>query len=202
MTILKKNCLQCGKTFNNFIPRIGKYHTGAIAFSKKMYCSIDCRAKSRIGISYSEKSKAKIKKSLITYWKKHTSKMKGKKLDPDYVKRRRESRVYPTEESCPSWKGEKIGYSALHNWVEKKLGRPKICEHCGKDNFPKRYIHWANKSGLYLRELDDWLRLCAKCHRQYDKGQKGAIKKIYGPNRSMRIFQMPNARPRHPRDQL
>jgi len=30
-------------------------------------------------------------------------------------------------------------------------------------------IHWANKSGEYLRDKDDWIRLCCKCHKKYDK---------------------------------
>lgn len=68
----------------------------------------------------------------------------------------------------PQWKGNEVGYRALHIWVESKLGKPSKCEHCNTDGLTQRKIHWANKSGQYLRDLDDWMRLCAKCHKQYD----------------------------------
>ena len=29
------------------------------------------------------------------------------------------------------WKGDKVGYGCLHRWVERQLGKPKKCEHCG-----------------------------------------------------------------------
>lgn len=46
-----------------------------------------------------------------------------------------------------------------------------ICEFC-KGIFYGYKIHWANKTGFYLREKEDWIRLCAKCHRNYDKEQE------------------------------
>jgi hypothetical protein len=66
----------------------------------------------------------------------------------------------------PKWKGNKVGYAPLHQWVIRKLGNPKKCEHCGAVNL-KSY-HWANKSGEYKRDVNDWLRLCVPCHRIYD----------------------------------
>ena len=64
------------------------------------------------------------------------------------------------------WKGAEVGYQALHSWVQRSLGSPKKCEHCGTIE-AKRY-EWANKSHLYKRDLTDWLRLCVKCHDIYD----------------------------------
>ena len=66
------------------------------------------------------------------------------------------------------WKGENVGYRVLHLWVNRHLGKPTQCEHCKKDGLTGRKIHWANKSGKYLRDLSDWLRLCVKCHKIYD----------------------------------
>ena len=43
------------------------------------------------------------------------------------------------------------------------------CEFCHRNNLKGREIHWANKSGNYLRELTDWIRLCVKCHKFFDK---------------------------------
>lgn len=67
------------------------------------------------------------------------------------------------------FQGTRDQYRVLHRWVERKLGKPNKCEHCGKIVLNNRYIHWANKSGLYLRDLTDWIRLCSKCHAKYDK---------------------------------
>lgn len=69
----------------------------------------------------------------------------------------------------PHWKGNNITYRTLHHWVEKCLGKPSTCEHCGKQNLTRHAIHWANKSGKYKRILEDWVRLCVKCHKKYDK---------------------------------
>lgn len=70
-------------------------------------------------------------------------------------------------ESNPRWVGEKVEYRGLHLWVERNLGKPKHCEHCGKNDPTKRY-HWANKSHEYKYDLSDWLRLCVSCHKRYD----------------------------------
>ena len=66
------------------------------------------------------------------------------------------------------WKGDEVGYFALHTWIRKQLGQPDTCEFCGKSGLSNKQIHWANKSREYKRELNDWLRLCAKCHKDYD----------------------------------
>lgn len=71
-------------------------------------------------------------------------------------------------EKNASWKGDEVGYHALHHWVNRHLGKPTKCEHCGKDGLRGKSIHWANKSGKYKRNLKDWLRLCVKCHMKYD----------------------------------
>ena len=65
-----------------------------------------------------------------------------------------------------TYKGDNVGMRALHTWVERKLGKPSKCEHCG-DQDAKRY-EWSNKSWEYKRDLSDWQRLCTKCHMNYD----------------------------------
>lgn len=67
------------------------------------------------------------------------------------------------------WKGNAVGYSALHSWIKRELGNSDTCEYCGKSGFKSKQIHWANKSREYKRNLKDWLRLCAKCHWHYDR---------------------------------
>jgi len=68
----------------------------------------------------------------------------------------------------PNWKGDKVGYSGLHLWVQCQLGKPTKCEHCGKDGLSGRNIHWANINRKYSRKLSEWKRLCASCHKIND----------------------------------
>lgn len=100
-------------------------------------------------------SKERISK-LKTFKKGHIPWNKGKKQ-------------FIPEEKHYEWKGDAVGYVGLHNWVKKHLENPMECEHCGKVGKNNRQIHWANKSHEYKRELTDWIRLCVKCHKSYDK---------------------------------
>lgn len=86
-----------------------------------------------------------------------------------------EHRSFATEfkkGGMPRWKGEKAGYVSKHTWIYKHLGQPRFCEECGNKKLRHRQYHWANISGQYLRDLDDWRRLCAKCHKKFDKDGK------------------------------
>lgn len=96
------------------------------------------------------------KEETKTYIKLHH---KGKHFNPNTE--------FDKEEKHYRWMGDKVGYDGLHRWVAKKLGKPKTCEHCRK-SYPLNYLEWANKSHTYKRQVDDWLRLCRKCHKQYD----------------------------------
>lgn len=69
-----------------------------------------------------------------------------------------------------NWKGDKVGYFALHAWLNRVYGRPFLCEICKTDK--KRVYHWANVSDLYLRDRSDWKRLCVPCHSAFDKNKK------------------------------
>ena len=69
----------------------------------------------------------------------------------------------------PLWKGDNAGIRTIHKWIVRKLGQPTICEKCGIKNLTKQKIHWSNKDHKYKRNLEDWQRLCRKCHKEYDK---------------------------------
>lgn len=72
-------------------------------------------------------------------------------------------------EKHKNWLGDSVNYRDLHAWVVRWKGQPPLCEKCGRDNLYGHNIHWANKDNKYKRILDDYIRLCAKCHKQYDK---------------------------------
>lgn len=68
-------------------------------------------------------------------------------------------------EKAYNWEGDQVSYSGLHKWINRELGKPDICEHCGTQD---KKLDWANKSQEYKRELTDWIRLCRSCHLKYD----------------------------------
>ncbi|MCK5061745.1 hypothetical protein KAR28_04290 [Candidatus Parcubacteria bacterium] len=68
----------------------------------------------------------------------------------------------------PMWKGDDVGYNALHAWINRYLPKPKVCECCKK--IPPYDL--ANKSGKYKRDLSDWEWLCRGCHMTKDGRMK------------------------------
>ena len=87
---------------------------------------------------------------------------------PSNETRKRMSLSHKGKSAWWNWKGEKVGYGALHQWITKRLGNPQTCEFCGKTGLIGRQIHWANIGHIYKRNLTDWIRLCAQCHKKYD----------------------------------
>lgn len=79
----------------------------------------------------------------------------------------RQRQITPKGEDSPLWKGDKVGRVALHQWVQRNLGKPRKCSYCGTTKANK--YDWANKTQLYKRDLSDWLRLCRQCHIRYDR---------------------------------
>lgn len=79
-------------------------------------------------------------------------------------------------EKHSQWRGEKAKYMAKHQWVYRHWGQPSKCEECQSTDKPKTYYQWANISDKYLRDRNDWKRLCALCHSLFDRGKKGILK--------------------------
>ena len=62
------------------------------------------------------------------------------------------------------WKGDNVGYAALHGWVREHKLKPKLCENC---NINKPY-DLANISGEYKRDINDFEWICRNCHMKKD----------------------------------
>lgn len=65
----------------------------------------------------------------------------------------------------PQWKGDKAGYQAIHIWIRKHLKRKGECARCNRHG----YTEFANISGEYLRDVDDYIELCRTCHKEFDR---------------------------------
>lgn len=77
------------------------------------------------------------------------------------------------------WKGDDVGYGALHCWIARHRKKENICEHCGI----KTRTEFANKSHEYKRSVHDWLELCKRCHCKYDKNKWGYATKKFNLNK-------------------
>lgn len=69
-----------------------------------------------------------------------------------------------TDEKHYAWKGDKVGYRALHEYVRRRLLMPEFCIVCDK----KPPTDLANITGIYNRELKNWGYMCRVCHLIYD----------------------------------
>ena len=83
----------------------------------------------------------------------------GRKMKP--------SQGFQKGEKHWNWKDDEVGYGGVHIRIETILGKPKKCEHCGTTT--AKMYDWANKDHTYKMNLEDWMRLCRKCHMKYDK---------------------------------
>lgn len=174
---MNKECLTCKKLF----PK--KVKESKTEWQKKKYCSYLCYWESKIGhIPWNKGKEApQISKALkgrvlsIEWRNKISASNTGKKQSPETIEKRTENN---RRENHYEWKGDNVGYGALHSWVQKELGYPEACEHCEKKGLSGHKIHWANKTGKYLRKHSDWLRLCVSCHRKYDHKNKITMAKF------------------------
>ena len=70
-----------------------------------------------------------------------------------------------TGEGNAQWKGNKVKYNALHDYIKYHKPKPAKCTQCGKVTIK---LDCANISGKYLRELNDWEWICRSCHMTKD----------------------------------
>lgn len=78
-----------------------------------------------------------------------------------------------------NFKGGEVGYFSLHVWIKRHKGAPQKCKHCGSET----NVQWANISHEYKRDLEDFMELCAKCHKKYDKETMGVATKKFNLNK-------------------
>lgn len=94
---------------------------------------------------------------------------KGNKRPIEWTRKQTEK---VSDEKNYAWKGEKVSYRGLHQWIRRKKGKPIKCIFCGKFDKRPRYIQWANVDGKYRRNLNDYISLCGSCHKLKDLAMK------------------------------
>jgi hypothetical protein len=73
-------------------------------------------------------------------------------------------KTMPTGEQSIAWKGDRVGYHGVHDWVKKNLPRPELCQWCRSK--PPRDL--ANITGRYNRDFINWMYMCRSCHKRLD----------------------------------
>lgn len=127
-----------------------------LEYRQDRYCSQSCVRKNWENIAGGENS---------VHWKGGKPKCKtcGVDIDSratycwDCVKR-------PSGENHHNWKGDKVSYSGIHEWIKRKKNKLEYCEVCGSEE----HVDIANISGEYKREVSDWRYMCKKCHHIHD----------------------------------
>lgn len=75
--------------------------------------------------------------------------------------------------SNPNYRGDNVGYIGIHIWLRKVFGYPLKCEKCGKigERINNKWtIVYAKIKGLLCeRKRENFICLCNRCHRNYDK---------------------------------
>lgn len=180
---LEKKCVRCRKLFTN--KRSNGDFLSPKQFDEQNFCSPHCWSDGQKGKKLSEAHKRKLstaKHLKVIVWYKSCKvcnqvfcnpRKSGMALSVTQFKRKSCCSV-----KCAGFLRRKhqIGYRALHYWVQSRMGKPDTCENCKKSGLKGRAIHWSNKSGVYNRNQNDWQRLCARCHCEYDKKLRLKIK--------------------------
>jgi hypothetical protein len=74
----------------------------------------------------------------------------------------------PRDEAHHNWRGEKANIRSIHFWVDTHKPKSGSCSHCGRST----RTEWANVSGEYKRDINDYIELCPSCHKIYDQDGK------------------------------
>lgn len=81
------------------------------------------------------------------------------------------SRGVHADANNTQWKGDAAGYAAIHKWLYDRKERTGICELCGHEPIDKNgriSTDFANISGDYRRDVEDYIEVCRSCHRWWD----------------------------------
>lgn len=74
-------------------------------------------------------------------------------------------------EQTTQWKGDRVGYRALHNRLVETRGRASEypCADCGD---PAKDWSHDGGAGAFSTNLDDYSPRCRRCHLAYDDRQR------------------------------
>ncbi len=128
------------------------------------------KGKKGLQIAWSKGTKGVVKANSGSFKKGNKTWSTGKKMTEEFKmkisqKLRGRYAPYNLGDRNGNWGGDKVGYSGLHSWVNKRLNKPNECSNCNKETTK---LDLANISQQYKRDLNDWEYLCRSCHMNKD----------------------------------
>lgn len=94
-----------------------------------------------------------------------------RKLKPPSVKQTMLGRYGP---KSSAYKDGRATYEAIHMWLKFHYDKSNSCDHCNKKT---KLLDWANISGEYKRDRNDFKVLCKSCHQYYDRRKRTHCKR-------------------------
>ena len=139
-----------------------------------------------LGKTHSEETKRKISeakkgKKRQPFSEEHRRKIgdkhRGKKLSEEHRLIALQNLKPRYGENNNFWKGDDVGYIALHQWIWRNAPKPKdrSCQMCHQVPFREA----ANITGILNREFKNWAWFCRKCHKLFDN----IIERNFTPHR-------------------
>ena len=117
----------------------------------------ECRICKKVFYAYPSEVKMGLGKfcSLICYWESEKGSAPWNKGTKGLLN---------MNEKNGAWKGNKVSYGALHDYIKYYFPKPKLCQNC---NIKPPY-DLSNISNEYKRDFSDWEWLCRTCHMRKD----------------------------------
>lgn len=159
-----KICEYCQKEFKR-----------TVAYSRwenRRFCSRKCNDSGRRGVPKMSTTKKcqqcskDFEKPYTLSWRKWAVRKFCSKECADIGKiRKAPSTAFKKGNKPHNFKKTGYGYQAVHRWLNYHHTKAGKCEKCGKVS----KTQWANISGKYLRNRNDYKELCYSCHTKMDK---------------------------------
>ncbi len=89
------------------------------------------------------------------------TKTRGWKLSEQTKQKHKEHQL---KDKNSNWKGNRVSYNALHQFIARYKPKPKLCEFCGKE----KKLELASIDGKYTRNVNHYKWLCRGCHTELD----------------------------------
>jgi endogenous inhibitor of DNA gyrase (YacG/DUF329 family) len=141
------------------------------------YCSLGCKYS-----ALSKKMNKRVERYCAICGKKFAVK-RHRAQEVKYCSRECMTIAYNQDGLNPNWKGDSVGYRAVHDWVRKNKPKPMYCERCGIE----APYDLANISGGYRRDIADYEWLCRRCHMTDDGRLRASTKRVIEAGKTTRF---------------
>ena len=80
---------------------------------------------------------------------------------------------FRTGEAHARWKGDEVSYGALHQRITRRRGKADHCINREQAKCTSTSFEWAHIHETDPHDVNNYVSLCASCHRRYDVKRDG-----------------------------